>query len=489
MAQSMQTTKTQKRKTCVAVNIFPSLDTMELVTVNAEEGVVDKAVSTGVFFEQTTRQLEDMMEFSANLQQLYLENEISLKQPTVLVLPSFFTRQIELPSSFSDEELQISLVSEAERFYIFKKNEPQLDWVTLPDQSVLYSAFPKTEIEKYVEAFQQLGIPLVSIEINYFSLFRGLAASGLIQEELENNYRWCLLMVTDNTFFSSVFDGPEVVKTVESPISVSMDDPMSTITEIQQDFERFSGLEILSKLVIINASSRIQSDPLVSRLGFSDQTVLIEQNHQSLRSINPESGQYSCSLEALGANFMYEVTEFQRINLLPQESSEHLKRQKFTSMALKGLIALNVLTLVIGVLMWGFLTLLAMSKESSIAQIEKGKQTFSIGNNKELIRRLFVKNALERNVQINDLLVALGESLPENMWYSSVILSLDDSTEEYRSWLRVSGNSLDPEPVSGFRTRLEEKVFLKNLEVSNIDLKTASNGRTYYQWLIQTKEQ
>ncbi|MDX2085194.1 MAG: hypothetical protein SFZ03_07390 [Candidatus Melainabacteria bacterium] len=477
-----------RRKICACVHVFPSLDTVELVTVNPVEGVVEVAASASVRFDPVSRQLEDPDAFVSTLKQLFQENRVPLNQPAVLVLPSLFTRTLELPTAFNHEEMALTLVSEAERFYLFKKNEPQLDWYKINEMSVIYSAYPKSEIEKFVDVFQSAGIPLVGIEMNYFSLLRGLGASGLIQSELETGSRWCYLMVTDSTFYAAIVEGSRVDKLSESPISVTADDIMSTVTEIQQDFERFTGLDVLSKLVVINNSSRLSSDVLINRLGFSDQTTLIEQAANTLRSRNPNTGIYSCSLEALGGTFFKEMTEFTCVNLLPVESEEKLAVQQMQSLVMKGLIGVNVACLLLGVAIWGFLNLLAVSKEASLQRLNEGMQQFAVGNNAEITRRMFVKNALARNVQFNDLLVTLATQLPATMWYDKLIVSVDDPTEGNQNWLHLEGNALSPEPVNQFRTQVQEQSFIKDLDVSNMELKTSPTGQTYYAWLIQSKK-
>jgi Tfp pilus assembly PilM family ATPase len=157
------------KKLPVAINVFPSLDYVELVQFDEKTGEIEKASALPCSFDTAARQMSDRDQMMQTIRDLFSMNRIPYTTPAVLVLPSFFTREIELPAEFSKDELRFALVSEAERFYIFKKSEPQIGWINLDEARLLYSAFPKAEIEKYMKVFQELRIPLLGIELSYFS--------------------------------------------------------------------------------------------------------------------------------------------------------------------------------------------------------------------------------------------------------------------------------------------------------------------------------
>ncbi|MGJ8493538.1 hypothetical protein ACR4XK_12100, partial [Glaesserella parasuis] len=118
----------------------------------------------------------------------------------------------------------------------------------------------KAELEKYVKIFQELGIPLLAIELNYFSMVRGLMATGAVSNLVNEGGRWCLLTVSDNSFFTAILEGVKIQKTADAWLSVTEEDSPSTTTqEVQQDFEAFVEGEAFEKLILVNNANRINS--------------------------------------------------------------------------------------------------------------------------------------------------------------------------------------------------------------------------------------
>src|SRR5689334_20897412 len=117
------------KKLPVSINILPTLDYVELVQYDNKTGEIEKTASLPCQFDPVTRQMGDREQVIQAIRDLYNTNRITFNTPAVLVLPSFFTREIELPTEFTKDELRFALISEAERFYIFKKIEPHIDWI------------------------------------------------------------------------------------------------------------------------------------------------------------------------------------------------------------------------------------------------------------------------------------------------------------------------------------------------------------------------
>ena len=111
------------KKAVICIHVFPALDYIEIVQLDSRQGNIDKAASLPGVFEPVTRQIADTEQLAQVVKDLYEGNRISLNTPAVLVLPSFFTKEADVPVEFSDEERRMTLLSEVERFYIFKKNE------------------------------------------------------------------------------------------------------------------------------------------------------------------------------------------------------------------------------------------------------------------------------------------------------------------------------------------------------------------------------
>lgn len=477
------------RKLPVAINVFPTLDYVELVQYDDKTGEIDKASVLPCRLDPVSRQVVDWEHMGQTIRDLFSMNRIVPGTPAVLVLPSFFTREIELPIEFSKDELRFALVSEAERFYIFKKAEPQIDWVNLDEGHLLYSAYPKSEIEKYVQLFQENHIPLMGIELNYFSILRALTATGAVSDEIESQSRWCLLVISDYSFFSSIQEGVRIIKTTDAPLSSSEDGESSAVQEIQQDFESFTEPEIFTKLIVVNNASRIRSEDLLSRFNFGGELVLIEQNGTTLRSRGSEDANFPCSLEGIGGVFYSEFQELSRLNLLPETSEDVAGILHFRKAALKYLAIINAGTFVLCLALWGLLSLMLWQKDQEIQSLSK--QVVSLASSsdtkhmQELSRKRFVKKSVEQNIQLNNLMVNLGRLAPSNTWLEKI--ELDTSDINLPVQVKLEGKSLKLDEVNNLNAELGKGFPDVNLEVSNAAPVTSPDGQSYYTWSIQNK--
>lgn len=479
------------KKLPVSVNVFSTLDYVELIQFDERAGEIDKASSLPCQFDSVTRQMGDRDLMLQTIRDLYNMNRIPFDTPAVLVLPNFFTREIELPTEFSKEELRFALVSEAERFYIFKKTEPQISWVNLDESRLLYSAFPKAEIEKYMKIFQELRIPLMAIELNYFSIFRGLVATGAVQAEVEETSRWGLLVISDNSFFVSIQDGLRIIKTMDAPLSISADDDTSTIQEIQQDFDNFAEGEVFSKLVVVNNSNRVSSDPLLSGLYHQGNLILIEQNGLTLKSRGSTEGQFPCSLEGLGGVFYHQFPEMPHLNFLLETSEDVVGILSYKKKALKWLLISNVAVFLFCLVLWGILTLLLWQKDQERDAISQQMSKMGAGLNPEQMndvnRKKFIKMVAERNVKVNNFLVKLGTATQKDVWLEKIQLDAGGIDMSQPIQVKIEGKAINLDEVNQLLSPLNTLLPDSSLEVSNAAQATSPDGQSYFTWSIQNK--
>lgn len=475
------------KKAVICIHVFPSLEYIEIVQLDAKRGNIEKASSLPGAYEPITRTIEDTERLGQIVKDLYTANRIPLTTPAVLVLPSFFTREIDVPQEFGRDELRLTLTSEAERFYIFKKNEPQVEWVKINDKRVLYTAFPKSELEKYVQAFQDHKIPLLAVDLNYLSIQRGLIASGAVTEEISSNSKWCLLVVADYTFFAAICVGGTIEKTIEAPLSVGANDELNAIIEIQQDFDNFVGMDTLSKLVLVNNSERLDTEVLTNRLNFQEQVLVIEQNGKTLRSRGELNGMYPCSLEAIGGSLYYKFQEFPCVNLLPETSVDLVAIMDTQQMLIKVLWFANVIFLVLCVALWGLLSLFLVGKENDLKIATEQMAALEVGqDSQEVQRKRFIKKSIEQNRLANNLIVKLGSLIPGELWVENISLQFQSTAGTHD--IEVTGGALTPELVNQFLNDVKKSVSLKDIELTKIDLATSEDGQSFYSWIIRTPE-
>lgn len=475
------------KNTAVCIHVLPSLDHLEIIQLDLKhQNNVEKSSSLPGTFDQNTRLIPDIDQLGQNIKDLYDAARIPINTPTVLVLPSFFTRETEMSSETGKEELRLNLTAEAERFYIFKKNEPQVDWVKLNDNKILYTAFPKSEIDKYVEIFQANRIPLLAIELNYFSILRGLVASGAINDEISRRQNWCMLVIADYTFFSAICEGGKIQKTIEAPLSIGMSDELTAIAEIKQDFERFIDQQALSKLIVINNSERIATDVLVGRLAIQEQVLVIEQNSKTLRSRGELNAAYPCSLEAIGGALYNKFPELPSANLMPEVTVDLVAIMDMQQLFTKGLVALNVVALLLCAAMWGLFSFFVMTKEGEVKSVTEKIANLETGQtSEEVLKKRFIKRELDQNQAINNVMVKIGTLIPNELWLEGFTLGLNPSLKKIG--LELQGGALSPEMVEQYNNELRGASKLEDLDVTSVELSHGEDGQSHYSWMIKTK--
>jgi hypothetical protein len=474
------------KKAVICIHVFPALDYIEIVQLDSKQGNIDKAASLPGAFEPVTRQIADTEQLAQVLKDLYEGNRISLNTPAVLVLPSFFTKEADVPVEFSDEERRMTLLSEVERFYIFKKNEPHLDWVNMTGTRVLYSAFPKLEMERYFQIFQDNKIPLVAIELNYFALLRGLAASGALADELSQNQTWGLLVVSDYNFFGAIVQGSTFVQTVESPISGGANEELAAINEIQQDFDEFLLSTSLTKLVLVNNSERLDSEMLTNRLSYQDQVLVIEQNQRTLRSRGEMNAPYPCSLEAIGGCLYPKYDDLPKANLVPEVALEQaaLAETKGKLTKILGITCVLVIVLCLGI--WGLFSFLIMLKENDIKTITEQTAQLSSGQSTDEVKeKRFIKKEMDYNRLTNNFVVKVGSAIPDELWVDEVTVELASDTRAQR--FHLSGGAMAPDRVDSYLNELKKGANINILEIGKVTLTNNTDGQSFYTWSIETQ--
>ena len=476
------------KKLPISINVFPTLDFVELVQLDPKSGQLEKAVALPCQFDPLTRQVTDRDAFLQTIRDLYSLTRIPLNTPAVLVLPGFFTREIELPAEFKKDELRFALVSEAERFYLFKKSEPQIDWINLDSHRLLYAAFHKNEIEKYQKIFQELRIPLLAIELSYFALLRGLLATGAVQEEIDHNARWGLLTISDSSFFASIQEGGKIIRTTDAPLSMGGDEAQSVLQEIQQDVEAFLENELLNKLVIINNSAHRGISALAHTLNISAPVIFIEQNENTLGSRGATEGEYPCSLEGLGGIFYKQFNDTPELNFLPETSEDivgilHYQKQAFLWLS----VANGALFLLI-LIIWGSLYLITLSKDHE--REELAKESSKISNSldparlTEIKRQKFIQSVIDKNVELNNFMIALGINIKGAIWLDKIEISA--AGFEQPLYVKLEGGTIDKlDDVNKVATTLNAHIKNTSLEVSNAAQNTSTDGQSFFSWSIQ----
>lgn len=492
-----------RSKKPVSINILSTLDSIELVRLSESNDIAGSG-SVSFAFDHTTREILDLDEFKNAIKTLYESNGVPLNSPTNLILPSYLTREFDVSSGSSSgednaelaltpEEMQFALISEAEKFHIFKVRnvEPLVSYYQINASKVIYSAYPTVEIEKIILAFDELNIPLLNIDLNYFSILRGLLPTGYITEETEGNLPWCLMVVSDTTLFLMLLEGLTIVRTSEAPLSVNSEDTSATLSEITHDFNAFTGFDSIQKLVIVNNAIQIKSSVLSEQLTVPGVVEVVEQNPATLVSRGASEG-FPCSLEALGGTVLNQFDGLPFVDFKPAGYEDAASVLELRKKLLLGLGGVAVLCLLVVGLVWGSLFLLKSAKEQEVKSITEEATKVNLVDNpqkhNELVTKLFIKRQENNNIAINDALVYLGQLASSDTWYTSIVINRPTEIDEMTPYkVVVEGNSLSsPDQVDKIRQEFSQKTGRTDMEVKSVTPDISPEGQNFFKWMIQS---
>jgi hypothetical protein len=477
---------------CLCLHLLPCYSRVELVHLNRGNGQMLNRGSIGIDGNPTTRTINDTDEFEQQLRSLMEALSVSHTLPVSVIVPSVYTRLFDKPEEIEQDEIDGLLINEAEKFVLFKKNDPKVAWYGSADPNrLLYSAYPSLELELMLGALSRLKLTVESVELNYTSLVKGLATTGIIEMELADQLPWGMLVINEGMFFLALMIGDQFAEVLEVPLSTGHLDQIQGVAEIQQDFEHFMGLRSIARLIVVNNTVTISSSLLVKQLGFTNNSIVIDQTSLTVASLGAEEAVYESTIESLGTALGKEVV-LPSLQLLEAEKRDAVALGKLEGQAFKVLIGLNLLVLVLIGALWGVMGLYTMTRQFELNRIEAlatQKKAPSL-DEKTLRYGLFVKQAIQRNVALNDLVVTALGSAQSSVWFERLMVKVNNDAD---STIQIEGGATSPEPVNQLLSQLSLTEFpgLKDrpLEISKIDFKQPASPEdtAHYGWALQTK--
>lgn len=442
----------------ICVNILSSLNTIELLQYDLTKHSFIRVDVEPFLFDPSTREpIPGTPQLKQAIKHLYERNKISFQAITTLVVPSFFTRQYSVPDDLMGEDLKTILISEAERFYVFKKIDPMVGYGSLGGNQVLYTAYPKQALEALHTVFTELKIPLADIDCSYTATLRGLVAMGVAQEELQNHLKWGLLIVSDFTVFMAVVDGLIIEKMLEAPLPVQ-NTQEALLNEICNDFGEFFSYEVLSRLAVVNNSTLCASVSLLERLQFQGPTDVFDQNEKTLNSLGSENGPFPCSLEAVGGALTQYIPEIPTLNLGdPSILAAMLQEDRKKQVA----YALIIMGMLIFAAQWGAGIMLESWTQKAIQQgnrlqTEINTTISALSVVPEAKLKLYIKQGVLQNQRMNNVLVKIHQALPHDAWLEQVSVN---SAPNFKALdVSIQGGTLTSDALNTYIKELNKEV-------------------------------
>ena len=110
------------QKQIVGISLTPGFG-LEVATVDQNKRVVTSYGKKKVDYNYSTREIQNYGAFKAALGELMDELKVPRNSQVYLTLPNIYLDFIGLPLTISDAEIKEILLSKAEEFYLFKKEE------------------------------------------------------------------------------------------------------------------------------------------------------------------------------------------------------------------------------------------------------------------------------------------------------------------------------------------------------------------------------
>ena len=318
-----------KQQQVVGVSLTPGIG-LEAVLIDRAHNQIVNYGKRDVAYNYATREIADKIQFVHELSGLLKEDlKLPEKTPVYFVLPNILFDFMEYPPEINADGLSMMVLSKAEEFYLFKKEEPQSGWCELKNKGdasqkrIVYTSFQQSVIDELKEVVEEnLKYTLAGVESAYSATLRGLYVSGRLEEVLLEESPWTLMLINGNSFTLFNMEVDNLISYHEVPLalkSFSMEEAYQAITSsASQLLLNFPA----SKLYIVSQTDEISAEVLQRELKFNKEIVAINSNRYTKEPvfINFSSENYertkTLTLSVLGAAVPRSVNFHLTINVL-----------------------------------------------------------------------------------------------------------------------------------------------------------------------------
>ncbi len=445
---------------------------LELVWLNTQSGqIVNAGFVPITSVEVVTRSIlfpDSLLECTQTLIQ---KMDIPKGVPITVMLPSFYTRMLNLPTGVPEADLNSIVLGEAERSVLFKKEEPTVDWVYLGDASTeednqycIYTAYPVSALTEKLGLLRSLGLNIHSVETNVTATINGLVTTGTLQNDTQKRV---LVIINESNASIILLNGIQLVSLVEAPIPVQNLSPKDVLTDLQQDILGMGDLlEGCNTAIIIHNNTKIPTELFSTTFESFDEVVLVEQNHQTIASLGAKKALYPCTVEALGACMLQEMKQLPTLNLLPQEDQINILVQGVRTKILPFSIATNILVLALVLGSYGVLSIFNVTAGLELSNLEKEMashakptippETYAEG--------LWIHRYRQYNIGIVNWLLSIQQELPSTLWLDKLSLQ----TVNGKTMIQLSGGSQSGKELASYFEKIQPSFMPEKLLNSQV---------------------
>ncbi len=446
-------------------SIIPSGNQKQIVGIALTPGIglemviLDKAthqiVNYGrerVEYNFSTREINDAAQFKSALVGLKNAMRIPTGAPAYLVLPNVYFDFIEVPTNIVDVEIKTAILSRAEDFYLFKKEEPASGWCEVANtfassqKRLAYASIQKRVVDELKDILVEAGFKVAGIEGAYAATLRGLYLTGALDDVILEDATWTGMIINTNSYTLFQFEGKNLIDYNEIPLATRSFSTEEAYAAIVSGSSQLLSNYSPTKLFLISQTDEICAKILKKQMQYDREIIAIDTNKfsespvvQVLNAVDFDLAN-SVSLTAIGAACI--KTDFGMVmNILADEMNANLGIY-FTANVLGSplevtkevVMQAGIVIVIICLIVFGGITALASSIaaandkrakdfQSQITEIET--QISALSKDEEIVEEEEVEevdiNALideiaTANVSAINFYDSISSDIPKNVW-------------------------------------------------------------------------
>ena len=304
-----------EKKQIVGLAVTPNIG-LEAIVFDKDSNNVVKYGQKFIEYNIASREIQDYNSLRSAIGDLFNELEIQKEKVNVyLVLPNvhFGFRSIEDPSIDSDA-IESMILSDASESYLFKQSEPQSAFVDLNARTganskyIAHSSIQRKVVEEIQDACMDIGVNIVGIEGSTSAIPRGIALTGLVDDVVQENRNWDILLVNPNNYAIFQMSGSRILDYIEVPFAIMSFEGEEVYTALSSAVQQYLPNYPAKRLVIVSQTDNVSAELLRTAVIFDEEIVAIDSNKFSEKpcaKIAPsviEQTALSMSPSALGAS-------------------------------------------------------------------------------------------------------------------------------------------------------------------------------------------
>ena len=476
-------------KTWVGISLSPN-NLLELVCLDKTTKAISNYASTDVQYNSAIREIVNEDEFRDGLHTLFNQAELNPKNCNVLLnLPNVHFGISALDANVSEDEVHDVLLSELEDLYIFKKNDPMIEYQPIGRKEdtgellVVYSAIQRKTIDFIKDCFNEIGATLISVETTNSSLLKGIQYSQFSSFDFSSLN---ILHINSNSYSIYNLHDNYLIDYYEEPLAIKSFSNEEVYSAISNAASATLSKYNAENLLIISETDEINAELLAAQINFAGNIEFIDRNKwtngcfiEIMQDVGLMQNQISnISIEVVGtAATMYEdyILSFSFIHDGKIQSYETItifgQELNFVQYCIVVLIIFFLIAAVIYLLLGMSYSNRADALKKETARIESKnndlrKQIADARNNKTAQDIFEIAQGVQ-NTNQNDfaMLNALSTDIPSKVWIEKFMLASDAFTT-------VIGKSLSSSEIDEFFRNLQQRdpsLKLTKLELNNND--------------------